>query len=380
MSFKKMEKPTTPPRHWVLVGFPGSGKSTFATQMKAPLLPIDADHRFGEVVYLAQGDVYELSSNPADSSDPETIARLLNANMPGAKVGTIVIDSLTTIIAPLVVQAIMDNDQGKNKNRMGAFKDKALAMRLLQDSVTKWGTHTLWIYHLQDGRDENAKEVTRPTLSATERARLYRSINLELHVIQEKNRRGIKVVWARRGRSGMTLWDDTGKWAGMPEKIEQAVYAGLTLIDQEKIEKEAPAGFTTEEAAIEWGMGQGVFKDFHHSQNAFNKLRENNPLLGLAELGPLWVEDVERRKTEAEAPAPADDTPGFDSLDNMLFQFAQDFGLTESEAKTLLKDLGFKGFPRNGDAFEKSKEMYRAVKAAIEKQADAPATEEEISF
>src|SRR5688572_29708686 len=125
MSFKKMEKPATPPRHWVLVGYPGSGKSTFATQMKTPLLPIDADHRFEEVVHLAEGDVYELSSNPADSADPEAIVRLLNQNMPDSGVKTVVIDSLTTIIAPKVVQAMMDNEAGKNKNRMAAFKDKA---------------------------------------------------------------------------------------------------------------------------------------------------------------------------------------------------------------------------------------------------------------
>jgi len=31
--FKKMVKSTYPPRLWALVGYPGSGKSTFATQM-----------------------------------------------------------------------------------------------------------------------------------------------------------------------------------------------------------------------------------------------------------------------------------------------------------------------------------------------------------
>jgi hypothetical protein len=299
MPFKKMERPNLPPRHWVLVGYPGSGKSTFATQMRTPLLPVDADHRFGEVVHLAQGDVYELSNNPADSVDPETIYRLLNQNMPGSDVATVVVDSLTTIITPKVVQAVIDNDAGRSRNRMAAFKDKALSMRLLQDAVTMWGTDVLWIYHLQDSRDEQAREVTRATLSATERARLYRSINLELHVIQERNRRGIKVVWARRGRSGMTLWDDTGKWVGMPEKIEQAVYAGLSVTEQDKIEQETPAVFSTEEAAIEWAQGQGIFKDFNHTRNSFNKLKKANPNLSLAELSVLWVEEVEAREAKA---------------------------------------------------------------------------------
>src|ERR1051325_11246382 len=98
MPFKKMEKPNVPPRLWVLVGYPGSGKSTFATQMRTPLLPIDADHRFGEVVHLAQGDVYELSGNPADSVDVEKVYKLLEQNMPGSGTKTIIVDSLTTII------------------------------------------------------------------------------------------------------------------------------------------------------------------------------------------------------------------------------------------------------------------------------------------
>ena len=42
MGFTKMGKPQYPPRLWTLAGFPGSGKSTFSTQMRSPLLAIDA--------------------------------------------------------------------------------------------------------------------------------------------------------------------------------------------------------------------------------------------------------------------------------------------------------------------------------------------------
>lgn len=66
-----------------------------------------------------------------------------------------------------------------------------------------------------------------------------------------------------------------------------------------------------------------------------------------------------------EKPPVADDTPGFSDLKSMLTQFSKDFGLTESESKTVLKELGFKGFPSNGEAVAKSKEMYRAVKARM---------------
>lgn len=70
---------------------------------------------------------------------------------------------------------------------------------------------------------------------------------------------------------------------------------------------------------------------------------------------------------QAKKPTPAsDDAPGFADLTSMLYQFSKDFGLTESESKALLKELGFSSFPRNGEAAEKSKQMYRAVKAHVE--------------
>jgi hypothetical protein len=377
MSFKKMEKPEFPPRLWVLVGFPGSGKSTFATQMKSPLLPVDADHRFSEVVSLVQGDVYQLSPKPEDAVDPEAIYRILGENMPGSGVKTIVVDSLTTIITPMVVQAVLEADARRERNKdksqkdkenlMAPFKDKALAMRLLQDAITRWGTDVLWIYHLQEGRDHSAEEVTRPTLSKTERARLYRSLNLELHVVEDPNgatgtssgrRRGIEVVWARQGRSGMKLWDDTGHWTGMPEKIEQAVYGGLSQAEQARIAQSTPAIFATPEAAIDWGMKQeGAFNALRHAKHAYEKLQRENPQAGDEQLSLLWIEDVERRQAENQA------APTFKTIDDLLFRLHREFGLGESEAKAKLKELGHKSFTQ-----AKSGQMYADVKAALTQQ------------
>jgi hypothetical protein len=51
MAFRKVTK--YPPRLWSLVRSPGSCKSTFATQMRGPILIVDADHRFEEVLDLA---------------------------------------------------------------------------------------------------------------------------------------------------------------------------------------------------------------------------------------------------------------------------------------------------------------------------------------
>ena len=309
MAFAKMTQPAMPRRLWALVGFPGSGKSTFAARMRGPLLAIDADHRFDEVMRLA-GDVYQISNAPADNVQPERIAACLHANMPGSDVATIVVDSLTAIIAPLVTQAVLDNDAGRNKNRMAAFKDKALAMRLLQDAVSAWGCDVLWIYHLQNGRDANANEVTTATVSRTELARLTRSINMQLRIVDAAGgKRAIKVEWARRGRSGMTLVDETGTWAGMPEKIEQAVYGGLSLAEQDKIEQAMPTAFNNPDQAIAWAYDFGAFDNLPHARNAYDKLKREQAPTTAAEMWALWIADCQARKLQAGAPDPFDDLP-----------------------------------------------------------------------
>lgn len=293
--FKKMDTTAFPPRQWALVGPPGCGKSTFSAQMRSPILPIDSDHRFSEVAHLAN-EVYRLSDNPQDNMDVEVIAQLLKDNMKGSGIKTIVVDSLTSIVTPLVVQAIMDNDSGKNKNRVSAFKGKALSVRLLQDAVTSWGTDVLWIYHTRTGLDGQARQVESTTISAVELARLRRSLNLQLKVIEQGDKRGIKVEWARCGRSDITLWDETGRWRGMPERIETAVYGGLTIEDMERIEDQTPTSFANPESAIAWGTEKGVFRDAVHAKNAYDKVKTERKPKTAADMWAYWIEDVTKRQ------------------------------------------------------------------------------------
>ncbi len=300
MGFSKMQATQYPPRLWGLCGYPGTGKSSFAAQMRGPLLPIDADHRFTEVLHLTK-DVLELSPEPSDHVNPDRIATLLNANMPGAQVGTIVVDSLTAIITPFVVQAMVDKEQGREANLAAAFRGKALAMRQLQDAVTKWGTDVLWIYHLNDARDAKGKELTKATVSTTELIRLTRSINMQLEIVTKDSQRGVKIVWARRGRAGLTLWDTSGVWRWMPEKIEAAAYDGLTEEEKAKIEQAEPHVFQTPEIAITWGFEKGAFRAIEHARNAYDKLkRERNPQ-SAAEMAALWIADVKARLAVIEA-------------------------------------------------------------------------------
>lgn len=309
MAFKKMTRAKYPPRHWSLVGYPGSGKSTFAAQLKAPMVVIDADHRFQEVLHMAAGEVFELSENPTDNVDPNEINTLLGKNMPGAGVKTIVVDSLTAIITPLVVQAMVDHDARRAKNLSAAFRTKALAMRQLQDAVTRWGTDVLWIYHLQDSRDGQANEVTRATVSQTEIARLMRSINVQLEIVHDdrNQRRGIKVIWARRGRSGMVVWDESGRWEEMPEKVEAAMYDGLTADEQDRIEKTTPDYFPNPETAIAWAMEQGAFETLPHAKTAYERLKRERQPGNAREMAQFWVEYIQQRMIQFESGELVDD-------------------------------------------------------------------------
>lgn len=312
MPFKKLEKPNYPPRLWALVGYPSSGKSTFSTQMHAPLLTIDADHRFSEVSDLVSGDVFSLSDNPADNVDPEQINKLLNQNMKDMKgdnrVGTIVVDSLTAILSPLVMEAMLQHEAGDTL--IGAYKKKAMYMRLLQDAISRWGTDVLWIYHLQDSVNDAAVQITRYSISQTEQDRLYRCLNMELRVLKndDNTKRGIHIVWSRKGRNDITLWDDSGCWENMPERIEQAVYDGLSEDDRNEMAR-LPQSFPNQNAAIDWGMQTGVFRDLKHAQNSLAKLKRSHPQLGeeTVPLYDLWKIDVMERLDEQQNERLGDD-------------------------------------------------------------------------
>lgn len=298
MAFKKLEVRMYPRRQWSLLGAPGAGKSTFAAQMAAPLLVVDADHRFTEVAKLVLGEVLEISDNPAHHVDPEKIVKLLEESMPTTKIGTVVIDSLTSIISPIVVQTLFDIEAGRNKNRVSGFKDKALAMRLIQDGITGWGTDTLWIYHTRQGRDQNAVEVETTSIPAVELARLRRSLNVSLRIVQDGNGRGVHVDWSRRGRSGFTLWDGSGTWAGMPRKLEQAIYDDLTADQMDAIAKSIPIGFASVADAIGWGYEQGCFNDAVHAKNAYEELKRLKDPGSAPEMWALWIAEVGRRVDE----------------------------------------------------------------------------------
>jgi hypothetical protein len=97
-------------------------------QLRGPILPIDADQRIDEVLPVARSagtDTRRLSDDSTDAVSPDAISRILMAQMPGSGIKTIVVDTLTPIIAPLVMQAMVDKDLGLEKSLAAAFRNKA---------------------------------------------------------------------------------------------------------------------------------------------------------------------------------------------------------------------------------------------------------------
>jgi hypothetical protein len=287
--FKRMEAPKYPPRQWAVYGDAGSGKSHLAAQMKAPALVIDADARFTEQLKNATGEIFQLSDDHAANTDPNQIVTLLKDNLPDSGVRTIVVDSLTAIMRPIINQGLVDAETAKNK--IGVWRDKALAMSRMQDAVSSSGCDSLWIWHTHTTRDASAKVIQRASIPDTELQRLRRSLNAILRIdVEADGRRSILVEWARNGKSGIRLYDDAGGWRGMPERIEAAIYAeGVKEVEG------TPATFANPGMAIAWGNEQGCFRDIRHAQHAYGKCKREATPKTAAEMRDAWVADVERR-------------------------------------------------------------------------------------
>lgn len=299
--FKKMEAPKFPPRQWAIYGDASSGKSHFAAQMKGPALVIDADARFTEQLRNAVGEIYQLSDKHEDNTDPNQIVALLKSNLPGSGVRTIVVDSLTAIMRPIINQGLVDAETAKNK--ISVWRDKALAMSRMQDAVSSSGCDSLWIWHTHTSRNGQAAEVRRASIPDTEIQRLRRSLNAILRLdATPAGRRTVTIEWARNGKSGLVLADEAGGWRGMPERIEQAMYS-----EGVRENEGTPTTFANPAMAIAWGYEQGCFRDVRHAQHAYEKCKREAQPKTAAEMRDAWVTEVQERATARAAGAPVED-------------------------------------------------------------------------
>ena len=299
-------------RRWAILGYPDAGKSSFTVQMLSRHegqagLVVDADQRWEDVTVPNGSPFFPVCDKPHENLDCVKIDQSLRTKMPQVhdQVGLIVVDSLTAIFEPLVLQAQMTEGQ----NRAAIMRIKADAMKLLNNSVSMWGTDTALIYHYRDRLDGKGKMGRTTSISALELARLGRNITMTLAIFKDSDGRyGVHVLNARRGRKGITLYDETGGWIGMPERIEEAVYAGLTKEEQDQIEEDE-LHFDSPEDAINWAYAVGepheIWGDRKHTVNSYEKLKrdmaETEPNLTAEVFYAAWVEKVQGKISEAES-------------------------------------------------------------------------------
>ena len=62
-----------------------------------------------------------------------------------------------------------------------------------------------------------------------------------------------------------------------------------------------PKTFTDAGAAIKWGYDVGAFAAYQHSENAYNKLKEEKKPATATDMFKLWTEDVQRRLAEKQS-------------------------------------------------------------------------------
>jgi hypothetical protein len=287
---------------WALIGAANTGKSTFVAAMKDPVVVIDPDGRFNDVAEMmsASGqDAYSLSNVAADHHDALTIQKALEKNMPGARIGTIALDSMTSLLEPLITRIMLEIEQGKHKNRAVAWRPKAETVRLITHSMAKWGTDVVYIYHEQDNVDAQGQSGTRRTVTELEESRMMMNLTARIRLDQDKDGRFAEVIWSRTGRTGK-VYDEEGMWTGVPELIDDLIWGGLTEQEQDIADGKAPDLFTDATHAIAWGFAQGCFRDMQHSKNAYNKVKEEVQPKNAMEMRNAWTNDVDRRVREAE--------------------------------------------------------------------------------
>jgi hypothetical protein len=279
MAFKKIEANALPPRRWAIVGYPGDGKSTFAAAMRGPILMIDADGRRNE---LRGADIYSLSEEATDHLSIDRIQTLLEDGMPSSGMQTIVVDSVTSIISPIITQAMLDTPSGRTRNKNQIWVTKAETMRALQSAICRYNTDVLLIWHLEDNK-LNGERQTRETLTEIEQERLVRSLNAKLRIVREGDKRGIKVEWARTnpGAAGKVFWDDQGLWRGVPERIEAVIES-----------QPAKPVFASAAAAVQWAVSQGAFTDEFAAQLAYDDLKADLKPRTAAQMFEAWQTHV----------------------------------------------------------------------------------------
>jgi hypothetical protein len=307
MALHKISSTSRSPRHWALVAPALFGKSTFAAKMALPNAFMDMDHRISTVAHHAKdiNAIYTIDIPPEKLNDIRAIgAEIADSIMESHRmrnpIKTVTVDSLTALIEPLVTGAMLSNAAKENTNQSAAFRDKALVMRYLQDAISRFGTDVLWIWHKEDGTF-NGQASERQTLTETERKRLFRNLDAVLTGVIDKNgRRGLEVENLRPSRDQKVttvLWDDSGTWEGMPERIDEF----LRPVAQAK--GVTPTAFASRDEALNAAIKKGVFADLAAAEKAYNELKATKKPSSAGEMFAAWAEHLEGMAQAAQKAA-----------------------------------------------------------------------------
>jgi hypothetical protein len=293
-----------PRRLWAIKGRPNTGKSAFAAQLTPATVWVDSDMRVIEVIDLIDGDIYGISNKATDLTDPARISELCREMVPHMPdVKTIVVDTVTAIIEPIIVRTMQELEDGKHQNRAAAWRDKARAMQQVF-GLAALGTDMAWIYHTGEHLSGSGKAEETETIPEREAARAIKSLNMILELKESNGVYSVTVEWSRYGKDGFTLTDEAGMWAGMPALIEEASYGTGDMKDWG--EGEAPNTFLKPSMAWAWAMEQDAgFRDVAHAENAYNKVKadllasfepsEDHPKITASDMRDAWVAEVEHR-------------------------------------------------------------------------------------
>jgi len=286
---KQIVKREFPVRRWSLEGFPETGKSTFATRMRGPLVVVDSDGRFEEVVHLVD-KAFSASDDALGNVQILGIERGLATTVPKVKPATIVVDSVTEILNPVIAKMMMGDFEGNGQ------VIKAMLMRRLASAVCQFGTDVLFVYHLYEGRDNKGKETVSATLSEVEQDRLVRSLNVKLETVYDDgaNRYGVKVLWARNRRcfpDVPLLWDDTRTWDGMPEVIEKAIYGGNG--------KPSTLSFKSVDEAIAWSVNTShAYLDIETAHKFYDQVKLMAKPTSSGAMWEAWIAHCQAKAAE----------------------------------------------------------------------------------
>jgi hypothetical protein len=311
-----------------------TGKTTLMLELLRALkeygigVVVPMDHRAEVYQKLADNEgigVYPVSTDTTIWSNVEKIVKTLKVELPGSGAATIIWDSVSPGFTEVMTEAqrvaALTPEQRKqeigNSNKTAAYQDKAQYMKQVA-TVANYGLNTIWISHEFSGRDAQAHEVTKTTITDTEIKKFRRNLNLQLRTNKENGRYFVEIVWARErpGLAGKKLYDEAGMFVGMWNRIF-AEFTGAKVVAWEDVEfwaepKEAwLAGF--EQTLEAEGIMVTAFDDVKHAENAYNKLREtvmkvftpewvkankDVPNAKAKHMAKTWKDDVQRRLLE----------------------------------------------------------------------------------